>query len=826
MTKKQSKFAPKYTVPRVARQQKRVTAKSSEAASLLAQALAFHRAHRLAEAEQLYQRILQLQPRHFDSLHLVGIIHYQRGQYMEAVRQLDLALKINPSAAAAHNNRGNALRQLNRFDEALASCDKAIALKPDYAEAFNNRGNALNGLKRFGEALASYDKAIALKSDYVEAFHNRANVLNGLRRFDEALASYDKAIALKPGYAEAFSNRGNALNALKRSDDALASYDNAIALKPDSAEAFNNRGVVLKELKRFDEALASYDKAIALKPDYAEAFNNRGNALSELKRFDEALASYDKAIALNPDYADAFNNRGNAFNGLKRFDEAVASYDKAIVFKLDSAEPFHNLGVALNALKRFDEALASYDKAIALKPDYAEAFNNRGNALRALKRFDEALASYDKAIALKSDNPEAFINRGNALNALNRFDEALASYDSAIALKPDSAEAFHNRGNALLQLKRFDDAVRSYDKAIGLKPDFADAFGDRGVALGQLNRFDEALASYDTAIALKPDYAGAKWNRALIRLLNGMYNEGWEDYKSRFDVDGLPYKRPHVNAVIWRGEEITEQHLLVFCEQGLGDVIQFVRYLPRLVRRKAKVTFLAPAKLIRLLRPLTEQINAVSAIQSNDSFDFQCALMDLPLCFHTSLSSIPNETPYLRAEEDLVGRWKERIGGDGFKIGIAWQGNPQGTVDQGRSIPLEEYVPLSRLPGARLISLQKLHGLDQLARLPAGAKIESLGDDFDAGPDAFVDTAAVMENLDLIITSDTSIAHLAGALGRPTWIALKYVPDWRWLLDRDDSPWYPTVRLFRQAERGNWNSVFAKIERELRSLLGQEAAPV
>ncbi len=277
--------------------------------SVLNQALTFHQAGLLAEAEQLYRKVLQAKPGNFDSLHLLGVIYHQRGEHSEAVRQIDLALKTNPRSAAAHNNRGSAFKELKRLDEALKSYNKAIALKPDYVEAFSNRGNTLNELKRFDEALVSCDKAIALKPDYAEAFNNRGNALNGLKRFDEALKSYDQAIALKPDYAEAFNNRGNVLNELNRSDEALISCDRAITLKPDFTIAFNNRGIALQVLKRFDEALASYDQAIALKPDYAEAFNNRGKALGELRRLDEALASYEKATALKPDLSYLMGDR-------------------------------------------------------------------------------------------------------------------------------------------------------------------------------------------------------------------------------------------------------------------------------------------------------------------------------------------------------------------------------------------------------------------------------------------------------------------------------------------------------------------------------------
>ena len=487
---------------------------SPELASKFSQAVALHQGGRLAEAETNYRHILKVYPNHFDSLHLLGVIYSQRGNHAEAVRQIDLALKINPKAAAvAHNNRGVALKALGRLDEALASYDKALALRPDYAEAFNNRGVALKALGRLDEALASYDKALAVRPDYAEAFFNRGVALQELKRFAEALASYDKALALKRDHAEAFNNRGNALKALKRFDEALASYDKALALKSDYAEAFYNRGNALQELKRFAEALATYDEALAVKPDHAETFNNRGNALQELKRFDEATASYDEALALKPDYAEAFYNRGVALQELKRLDEALVSYGKALALKSDYAEAFNDRGNALQELKRFDEALASYDKALALKPDYAEAFYNRGGALRELKALDEALVSYDKVLALKPDHAEAFNNRGVALQELKRFDEALVSYDTALALKPDYAEAHYNRGGALQELKWLDEALASYDKALALKPDYAEAFNNRGNALQELKRLDEALASYDKTLTLKPDYAEAFNNR-------------------------------------------------------------------------------------------------------------------------------------------------------------------------------------------------------------------------------------------------------------------------------------------------------------------------
>ena len=715
-----------------------------------------------------------------------GVNFHKQGNFPQAEEAYRKVLTDDTKNIAALHLLGVVMIQTKRPDEALASYDKALALKPDYAVALNNRGYALQELKRPDEALASYDKALALKPDYAEALNNRGNALQEQKRPDQALASYDKALALKPDFAVALNNRGNALQELKRPDQALASYDKALALKPDYADALNSRGNALQELKRPDEALASYDKALALKPDYAEALNSRGIALQELKRPDEALASYDKALALKPDYAEALNNRGNA----------------------------------LQELKRLDEALASYDKALALKPDYAEALNNRGNALQELKRPDQALASYDKALALKPDYAEALNNRGNALQELKRPDEALASYDKALALKPDYAEALNNRGNALQELKRPDEALASYDKALALKPDYADALNNRGNALKELKRPDEALASYDKALALKPDYAGAIFNRGLAALLIGDFSAGWSGYESRWDHKEATERKLTAPFPVWKGENVSDKKIIVYEEQGLGDVIHFSRYLRLLRALGAQVTFLVRPNLHGLMQALDQTVRVVAVYPAKENFDYQSALLSLPFAFGTNLERIPAETPYLHAEPERARKWKDKLGDQGFKIGIAWRGSKAGKVDIGRSFALAEFLGVSQLPNVRLISLQKNEGVEQLRELPEGMKVETLGDDYDAGDDAFLDTAAVMENLDLIISSDTSIAHLAGALGRPVWVALKYVPDWRWMLDRTDSPWYPSMRLFRQHTRDDWRGVHSDIEDALRELIG------
>src|SRR5262249_16533461 len=348
----------------------------------------------------------------------------------------------------------------------------------------------------------------------------------------------------------------------------------------------------------------------------------------------------------------------------------------------------------------------------------------------------------------------------------------------------------------------------SYDQAIALKSDFADAFCNRAAALHKMKRLDEALASYDQAIALKPDYADGYRNRALARLLMGRYHEGWKDNEWRWEAKDFPSRRPNINVPTWQGENLKGRHLLVFSEQGLGDAIQFVRYLSLLTERQCKITLLASAKLVPLLRLSSEQIEIVSELSGVENFDFQIPLMSLALAFNTRLETIPSKTPYLFASPDRVNVCPNRLAkSQVLRVGIGWAGNPIFAGDKSRSIGLPRLAPLLSVPRVQFISLQKdlRSGDEELLR--QHPQVIHLGDRLDD----FSDTAAVMSLLDLTISVDTAPAHLAGALGRPVWVLLPYVPDWRWLLDRDDSPWYPSARLFRQPAAGDWDSVVAKV---------------
>jgi len=632
---------------------------------------------------------------------------------------------------------------------------------------------------------------------------------------EEALALCDAEIRRNPRAAAAHYRRGMVLQSLKRFAEALESHDRAIRLDPAFAEAHYRKADLLMGLRNPEAALASYDRALAILQDFAPAWNDRARALRWLRRPDEALASCDRAIALQPSDADFHLNRGNVLMTLARPGDALESYERAIALKPDLVEAHYNLANAFRQIGHATKALESFEQTIALRPAFAEAHHSKGNALADLNRPDEAVASFDRAIALKPDLAESHNNKGRALHRLGRFEEALKSYNHAIAKRPGYALAFHNRGTTLQEIGRLDEALQDCTRALELDPAFAEAAYNRGNVLKALKRPDEALRDYDRAIALRPNLAEAHWNRAVCTLLMGRFDEGWGLYEGRVHEPELSAHLSAGKAVWSAAQSLAGKTLYVHAEQGLGDTIQFCRYALLAAEKGAEVVLAVQDPLVRLMTSLGPKVRIMGTTADPPASDFHIALLSMPFAFRTGANSIPARVPYLSSEPEKGRYWNARIGSEGFRIGICWQGAKRAEVDTGRSFPVRHFEGIARLPDVRLISLQKNAGAEQLPDLPACMNVQTFGNDLDPGPDAFVDTAAVIDNLDLVITSDTAVAHLAGGLGRPVWLALNFVPDWRWLLDRTDSPWYPTMRLFRQTERGNWQGVFAAMEAEL-----------
>jgi tetratricopeptide (TPR) repeat protein len=461
-------------------------------------------------------------------------------------------------------------------------------------------------------------------------------------------------------------------------------------------------------------------------------------------------------------------------------------------------------------LKRPAEALASASRALEVAPAFAGAHSNRGAALRHLKRLSEALESCNRALMLQPDHFIARLNQAAVLLDLQRLPEALDAYDSAIRLRPDFAEAYANRAGVLQQLLRPLEALADCERALRVDPRSELAHVNRGGVLHDMAQFDAALESYAQAQRLQSD-SRAFVNSAFIHLQRGQFGPGWELFEHRRQPGPGAGRESWPVPACQPGEALAGRTLFLYWEQGLGDTLQFCRYASMAAQRGARVLFSVQTPLREILGGLGP-VELLGQDEMPHNFDLRCPLLSLPRVFGTSVTNIPAQVPYLAAAPERVAHWRARLGHAGFRIAIAWQGNPHKSIDAGRSYPLHMLKPLAALPDVRLISIQKGHGVEQLKELPPGMKVEQLGDEFDSGPSAFLDSAAVIAAVDLVITSDTAIAHLAGALGRPVWILLKYVPDWRWLLERRDSPWYPTARLYRQAQPGDWESVLRQVQ--------------
>jgi Flp pilus assembly protein TadD len=507
---------------------------------------------------------------------------------------------------------------------------------------------------------------------------------------------------------------------------------------------------------------------------------------------------------------DAHLQNGKRLHGAGRLGDAGAIYQQVLTVAPGHPDAMHMMGVLLLQTGQPGQGLNWIDRAIAApgtpKGVASDFHTHRAHALLALGRTTEAIAACQVALQLRRGNAEAFQAFGHALTDAGDYQGALKAYHDASRLKPDLPDVMNNLGTALHHANRLEDAARTLARAHAKQP------GDPGILLNlssvlrDLGQFREAETRLLAAARLAPDDPRVRYDHALLMLLLGRFEAAWPGWEARFAAGAVADRG--LAAPRWRGEPLAGRTLLIHAEQGLGDTIQFCRFR---FPGDGKVLFESQPRIARLMRQRTD----ATVLRVGDPlppFDLACPLMSLPAIFRTTEATIPRDVPYLSAEPDAVTRWRDRLGSHGFRVGIAWQGNPARREDAGRSIPLDQFQTLAAIPGVRLISLQKDQGSEQLT---SGMAVETLGSDFDSGPDGFIDTAAVMMNLDLVISSDTAIPHLAGALGLPVWVALRAVPDWRFMLERPDSPWYPTMRLFRQRQRDQWTPVFAAIGRAL-----------
>lgn len=700
---------------------------------IFALGLQYHQAGQLAQAEQMYRQVLEIDPDNTDALCSLGGLCLALGQLSESVAFLERAVQLRPESVELRNDLGVILAQQGKLDEATACFRQAVESHPDYAEAYNNLGIALSQQGKLIEAVRSYHHALRIKADYAEAHSNMGLALGSLGKLAEAIAAHRQALEIKPDFVNAANNLSAALGAQQRLTQNLADFRMGQWYLSDDPAAYNELGLALKTQGRLTEAIASFEEALQAHPDFAEAHNNLAVAFKERGNWDEAVASLRQALALNPDFVEAYNNLGTMLESVGNLDEASACYQQALNRKPDFAEAHNNLAIILNKQGKYTEAWTHYQRALTLKPDYPDAHHNLGTLL---------------------------VDQGN-------LSEGVASYERALQLKPDYVEAHLGRAQAWLQM------------------------GD--------------------------------WER------------GWPEFEWRWWRKSFP-PRPFQQPM-WDGSPLDGRTILLHAEQGLGDTLQFIRYAPLVKQRGGFVIVECQPSLLPLLATCAGIDQLVASGSALPYFDVHAPLVSLPGILRTTLETVPAEVPYLFADPERVEHWRQAFapipsqaalssssGEEGnvkgtFTIGIAWQGNPGHTNDRQRSVLLASFEPLARFDGVRLFSLQKGPGTEQLAAAKERLSLPDLGSQFHT----FQDTAAALVNLDLVITVDSAVAHCAGAVGVPVWVLIPYAADWRWLLDREDSPWYPTMRLFRQKEPGNWDGVFDSLVVELAELLAKEA---
>ena len=556
----------------------------------------------------------------------------------------------------------------------------------------------------------------------------------------------------------------------------------------------------------------AYRAILQRTPRDVAALQLLGSIKAQQGQFNEAHRLLARAVEAEPNSVPGLSSLAGVLLALGREEEALAINDRVLRVKPDDPDALYNRGLLLARLARPAEALDAYGRALRAKPDFAAALVNRGNLLTQLGRAAEGIAELDRAIALNPRHAEAHNNRGLALAELGRREDALASYDRALALRPDYAEAHNNRGLVLQSLNRQEDALAAYDRAQALKRDYADAANNRGLALHDLHRYAEALASYDQALAVQPDFAEAHFNRSLTQLAIGDLGPGWVGYEWRWKTRKSTAPWRDFPQPIWLGREpLAGKTILLHAEQGFGDTIHFARYVPPVAARGATVVVETQPALTGLMA----RLDGVSAVIEQGSelpaFDCHCPLGSLPLAFATELATIPGVS-YLAADPERVARWRDRLAPRARPhIGIVWCGNPTFRGDYNRSMAFARFAPIIAAADATFVTLNPGRTASDARELAADAAVVDLAPelrDFD-------DTAALISGLDLVVTTDTAVAHLAGALAKPVWILLSASPDWRWLIEREDCPWYPSARLFRQSTLGDWPPVIARVRRAL-----------
>ena len=676
----------------------------------------------------------------------------------------------------------------NEFEQAENKFLKSLELVPDRESVLNNLSSAQIKLGKYQEAKKSAARVTELNKNNAVAWMNLGVIEQELNNYESSINYFNKAIKIDPLYFHVYNNKGILLCEVGQYQEAIINFDKAIELQPDLFEAILNKADAFKELKNFDEALKGIDKALKIKNLAPEIWVKKGDILHNMKRFKEAIQAFDQAIKLNKNYAEAFCNKGFTLFTIEMFKEAIIECNKALEIKKIFPEAWVNIAVSYIGLKKYQLALDYCEKALAVSENFVEALNNKGLCLFNLKKYDEANKIFNKTLKIKKDFLEAIENKANTLHALKEYDKALTLYES-IEMKKEYHKVLNNKGLLLHTLGHIKD--KKY--------------------------FNLAKDCYDQAIKIKSDFADAYWNKSLTQLTLGEFAEGWKNYEYRFKIEnGKPQfiSIPRLESL----KNLKNKRILIWSEQGLGDSIQFCRYIYKILDFGAKVTFDTSKLLTALMsRQFNCKINETDQGLVKNNFDFQIPLLSLPMLFNTDLSNIPFNSSYLKTSKDKDREWlnKLKLTKQKLNIAITYAGNPDYAADSERSANLEIFYPL--VDKVNLFLIQKDIKNEDEIFLKKYPQIKFIGKDIDN----FDDLASVIQNMDFVISTDTSIPHLAAAIGKKVYILLGRITDWRWMLNSGTSPWYSSATLLRkkfnpESKTEDWSYVFQQIIKEFK----------
>jgi len=590
-------------------------------------------------------------------------------------------------------------------------------------------------------------------------------------------------------------------------ESAVQLLEKAIKENPKQAGHHANLSIALCRLGRLVEAAAACRRAIAMKGVVPEFHNNLGSILRELGQFDQSIASCKLAMKFRPAYPEALNNLGGTYAALGKRTEAMACFVKAIGMKPGFAEAHFNLAIQYHESGNPNAAAAHYHKALTALPNWAQAWNHFGCVLSDLGQMTNAITALKRAVELSPRDAQAWSNLAGALVEVRQYQDAVAAGLKALELQPNSFQALCNLGNGYWGLDQFDRALAAFEKSIAIRPT-SRAYMGIGSVYSQQRELDRSLEACRSAIAFDPSDPMPVWNESLVLLLKGDLERAWPGFETRMKIPAHARWRLNTPQPAWDGSELNGKRILLHAEQGFGDTIHFVRYAPLVAKRGGRVILHCQPELTSLLGSLPGIEQCVARGQPLPEHDVQCALPSLPAVFKTTLDSIPAEVPYLRPDTEKAAFWRNRLADERrLKVGLAWAGNPGQLNDRNRSMAAAELAPLARIQHVRWVCLQKGSAQSQLPPFELADWTSELSD--------FSDTAALVDRLDLVLTVDTAIAHLAGAMKKPVWVMLAFLPDWRWLLDREDSPWYPGMQLFRQTKTSVWTDVIERVAARL-----------